>query len=132
MWGVRMGSCSLGISGPTAPSRPSPLDRASDSLIFLRLARDPPVGPRTNWPRSASPEAGLVPQPRRLRLKSLSGRLSHPINALGRTHYVTTIGSALQQERRDNGRITFFTIPTDNTGTVSCRRTSRTIPPDGY
>ena len=49
----------------------------------------PPVGPRTNWPRSASPEAGLVPQPRRLRLKGLSGRLSHPINALSCTRYVS-------------------------------------------
>ena len=36
-----LGSCNLGISGPTAPSRPRPLDRASDSLIVLRLARDP-------------------------------------------------------------------------------------------
>ena len=42
-----------------------------------------------NWPRSASPEAGLVPQPRRLRLKGLSGRLSHPINALSCTRYVS-------------------------------------------
>ena len=88
-WGVRTGSCSLGISEPTTPSRPSPLDRASNSLILLRLARDPPVGPRMNWSCSASPEARLVQQPRRLRLKGLSGRLSHPINALSYTRYVS-------------------------------------------
>jgi len=40
-----LGPRNLGISAPTAPSRPRPLDKASDSLIPLRLARDPPEGP---------------------------------------------------------------------------------------
>ena len=111
----------------------------------LHLARDPstgprnlapprprpPVGPRTNWSYSASPEAGLVPQPRCLRLKSLSGRLSHPINAPSCTHYVSHDRQCAATGATGQRSNHLFTIPTDNTGTVSCRRTSRTIPPDG-
>lgn len=82
------GSCDLGTSEPTAPPRSRPpigLGRTNRVPPRPRL----PVGPRANWPCSASPEAGLVPQPRRLRLKGLSGRLSHPINALSCTRYVS-------------------------------------------
>ena len=106
-----LGPCNLGISGPTAPSRPRPLGKASDPLIPLRLARDPPEGPRTNCSCSASPEAGLVTQPHRLRLIRLSGKLSHPINAPSCTHYVshdrqcTTTGATGQRSNL------LFTIP---------------------
>ena len=106
-----LGPCNLGISAPTAPSCPRPLDKASDSLIPLCLTRDPPEGPRTNCSCSASPEAGLLPQPRRLRLKRLSGKLSHPINAPSCTHYIshdrqcTTTGATGQRSNL------LFTIP---------------------
>ena len=104
------GSCNLRTSEPTAPPRSRPpigLGRTNRVPPRPRL----PVGPRANWPCSASPEAGLVPQPRRLRLKSHSGRLSHPINAPSCPHYVShdrqyaTTGATGQRSNR------LFTIP---------------------
>ena len=104
------GSCDLGTSEPTAPPRSRPpigLGRTNRVPPRPRL----PVGPRANWPCSASPEAGLVPQPRRLRLKSHSGRLSHPINAPSYPHYVShdrqyaATGATGQRSNR------LFTIP---------------------
>jgi len=100
----------LGTSEPTAPPRSRPpigLGRTNRVPPRPRL----PVGPRANWPCSASPEAGLVPQPRRLRLKSRSGRLSHPINAPSCPHYVShdrqyaATGATGQRSNR------LFTIP---------------------
>ena len=106
-----LGPYNLGISVPTAPSHPRPLGKASDSLIPLRLARDPPEGPRTNCSCSASPEAGLLPQPRRLRLKRRSGKLSHPINAPSCTHYISHDRQCTTIEATGQRSNLLFSIP---------------------
>ena len=83
-------------------ARPRPPSKASDALLILRLARDPPAGPRTYCSCSASPEVGLVPHPRRLRLNRPSGRLSHPFNAFGRIRYVSEDGTVVEASAGDH------------------------------
>ena len=75
--------------GRSSPGPCSLCNSRRAQLLVLRLARDPPTGPRTYCSFSASAEARLVSHPRRLRLNYPPGRLSHPFNAPECTRYVS-------------------------------------------